>query len=70
MDLPKPILKAYAFTEWTFDTPKRPNGTDLWVECNPPNNFEIWYSPLDWRDFLGTGNHDWEYMGFGFWESE
>ena len=36
----------------------------------PPNNFEIWYSPLDWRDFLGTGNHDWEYMGFGFWESE
>ena len=70
-DLPKPSLKAYAFTEWTFDTPKRPTGTNLWVECNPPNKFEIWYSPLNWRDFLGTRKHDWEYMGIGkhrFWE--
>ena len=35
-DLPKPSLKAYACTEWTFDTPKRPNGTDLWATYNPP----------------------------------
>ena len=71
-DLPKPILKAYAFVEWTlWDTPKHPNGTDLWVEYNPPNKFEIWYSPLNWYEVLeDTGKHDWEYVGAGFWESE
>ena len=29
--LPIPLLRAYAFTEWSWDTPQRPNGTDLWV---------------------------------------
>ena len=66
-DLPKPILKAYAFTEWTWDTPKRPNGTDLWVENG--DKFEIWYSPLNWEEVLDTGKHDWEYMGAEFWYS-
>ena len=33
--LPKPILKAYLFSEWTYDTPQVPNGTTLWVEQNP-----------------------------------
>ena len=70
-NLPKPILKAYAFTEWTlWDTPKRPNGTDLWVEYNLPNEFEKWYSPLNWYEVLDTGKHDWEYVGAGFGESE
>ena len=70
-DLPKPILKAYAFTEWTlWDTPKRPNGTDLWVEYDSPNQFQIWYSQLNWREVLDTRKDDWEYMGLGFWESE
>ena len=65
-DLPKPILKAYAFTEWTWDTPKRPNGADLWVQ--PPNKWEIWYSPLNWDKVFETGWGDWEYMGVGYWE--
>ena len=47
-DLPKPILTAYAFTEWTWDTPKHPNGTDLWVQDTHPNKFEIWYSTHNW----------------------
>ena len=48
-----------------------PNGTDLWAEYNPPNKFEIWYSPLNWYEVLeDTGKHDWEYVGAGFWESE
>ena len=70
-NLPKPILKAYAFTEWTLeDTLQRPNGTDLWVEYDPPNKFLIWWSPLNWDDVLETGKHDWECAGVGFWESE
>ena len=69
-DLPKPILKAYAFTEWTrWETPKRPNGTDLWVEYKLlPNKFDVWYSPRNWFDVLDTEVDEWEYMGDGYWE--
>ena len=69
--LPKPILKGTASMAWTFwDTLKRPNGTDLWATHTPPKKFEIWHSPLNWDEVLGTGKHTWEYMGTGFWESE
>ena len=67
-NLPKPLLKAYVFTEWSWDTPPRPNGTDLWVEYNLPNQFEIWRSPLNWEEVLETGMQDWEWRGYGFWE--
>ena len=68
MDLPKPVLRAYAFTEWSWDQPKRPNGTDLWVQGNAPNQFEIWYSPLNWEDCLSSSAQDWVSMGIGYWE--
>ena len=67
-NLPEPLLKAWAFTEWSWDTPKRPNGTDLWVEHTPPNQFEIWYSPLNMQEFLETGMWEWEWRGYGVWE--
>ena len=67
-DLPKPILKAYAFTEWTlWDTPKRPNGTDVWVE-ELPNKFHVWYSWHNRFDVLESMEDDWEYMGVKYWE--
>ena len=60
-DLTTPILRAYAFTVWSWDLP---NGTNLWVQDNAaPNQFQIWYSPLHWRDFLNTGEQGWTYMG-------
>ena len=67
--VPEPLLTAYAFTEWSLgDTPQRPDGTDLWVEHNPPNHFEIWYSPLNWDRVLVTEEHDWTRVGFALWE--
>ena len=70
-DLPKPILKSYAFREWTlWEIPHGLKGTDLWVECNPPNEFEIWRAQLNWQDALETREQDWECMGPGFWASE
>ena len=62
--IPKPVIKAYAFTEYNG-----PQGTDLWVEYDPPNEFQIWYSPLLWKEVLDTGKSDWEYVGIGLWES-
>ena len=63
------IRKGYAFTEWTRDTPKRPDGTDLWVQDvppnKPPNKFEIWYSCHNW-DWVFDSN-DWWYVGEGSW---
>ena len=70
--LPKPILKAYLFSEWTYDTPPVPNGTTLWVEQNPGvevGEYQIWYSPLDWDLVLEYGGREWEYVGRGFWEA-
>ena len=29
--LPIPLLRAYAFTEWSWATLQRPNGTDFWA---------------------------------------
>ena len=69
-DLPKPILKAYAFTEWTWDPPKRPNGADLWAPVKCADMFEIWYSPINWQKvFEETGEGDWEYSGHPKWEN-
>ena len=71
--LPRPLVRAYAFTEWSWDTPKRPNGTDLWVPDwdapNAPHQFTIWYSQLNWQDFLGAGEQEqgWVYMGEDQW---
>ena len=67
-NLPKPLLHNWAFTEWSWDTPKRPHGTDLRVEHTPPNQFEIWYSPLNMQEFLETGMWEWEWRGYGVWE--
>ena len=67
--LPTPLLRAYAFTEWSWDTPQLPNGTDLWVEdTDAPNRFEIWYSELNWQDCLSVGEQGWEYKGIAYWE--
>ena len=44
--LPIPLLRAYAFTEWSWDTPPRPNGTDLWVP-NGTHQFTIWFPPAE-----------------------
>ena len=71
--LPIPLLRAYAFTEWSWDTPQRPNGTDLWVPDydapNAPHQFTIWYSQLNWQDFLSAGEQEqgWWYMGEQDW---
>ena len=64
----KPVLRAYAFTEWSRDVPQRPNGTNLWVQGNAPNQFEIWYSPLNWEDCLRSCAQDWVFVGIGYWE--
>ena len=64
--LPRPLLRAYAFTEWSFDTPKRPNGTDLWVP-NGTHQFSIWYSWLNWQDVFSAVEPNWRYMGEGQW---
>ena len=66
--VPQPMLRAYAFTEWSWDDPQQPNGTDLWVETSSPNEYVIWYSPNNWADFLQTAREDWVCMGAGFWE--
>ena len=63
---PFPILRAYAFTEWSFDTPKRPNGTDLWVPSGT-HQFTIWYSQLNWQDVLSVAEPNWRYEGEGQW---
>ena len=73
-DLPPPILRAWAYTEWM----PYPNGTSLWVEANGldrntgvnlfrPNNYYIWYSPRSWDQVLLTPEQDWEYMGTAVW---
>ena len=67
-DLPTPVLRAYAYTEWSWDEPQLPDGTDLWVQHNAPNQFEIWYSELNWPDFLNTGEQGWAYLGIGYHE--
>ena len=54
----KPVLRAYAFTEWSRDVPQRPNGTNLWVQGNAPNQFEIWHSRLNWEDCLSSTAQD------------
>ena len=70
---PPPLRRAYAFTEWSWDTPQRPNGTDLWVPDhdapNAPHQLTIWYSQLNWQDFLSAGEQDqgWWYMGMEDW---
>ena len=30
-DIPRPFLRGYAFTEWSWDVPQRPAGTNLWI---------------------------------------
>ena len=65
--LPIPLLRAYAFTEWSFDTPKRPNGTDLWAQTSVPGQFTIWYSQLNWQDVLSADEPNWRYAGEGRW---
>ena len=67
-DLPKPVLRAYAFTDFSGDVPKRPYGTDLWVQGNAPNQYEIWYSPLSWEHCLSSCAQDWVFVGIGYWE--
>ena len=62
--LPRPVLRAYAFTEWSWDTPTRPNGTDLWVP-NGTHQFSIWYSWLNWQDVFNAAEPNWRYMGEG-----
>ena len=64
--LPIPRLRADAFTEWSFDTPKRPNGTDLWVP-NGTHQSSIWYSWLNWQDVLIAAELNWRYIGEGQW---
>ena len=66
-DLPKPILKAYAFTEWTWETPQRPNGTDLWVADKTSNKCDIWYSTLNWDKVLVADDDEWEHVGAGYY---
>ena len=63
---PIPLLRAYAFTEWSWDTPQRPNGTDLWVP-NGTHQFSSWYSQRNWRDVLSAPTPNWRYMGEGQW---
>ena len=70
MDLPKPVLRAYAFTERSWDVPQPPNGTDLWVQGDAPNQFEIWFSQLNWQDCLDTGEQGREYTGVGYWRKK
>ena len=67
VDLPQPILKAYAFTEWTWDTPKRPNGADLWVQDTAPNAWQIWYSAQNWDTVLESTT-SWSYVGVNTWD--
>ena len=64
-DLPTPILRAYAYTEWTWG---EPDGTDLWVPSGAPNEYLIWHSPVNWPNFLGPGQQEWVYSGLGYWE--
>ena len=64
--LPLPLLRAYAFTEWSWDTPKRPNGTDLWVPSGA-HQLTIWYSQLNWQDVLSASEPNSRYMGEGQW---
>ena len=66
--LPVPLLRAYAFTEWSWDEPQLPHGTDLWVQGSTPNKFHIWYSPQNWQDFLTVGEQGWEFVGMNYWE--
>ena len=69
MDLPTPILRAYAYTDWTWGEPKLPDGTDLWVPSGAPNEYLIWYSPVTWPNFLERGSQqEWAYLGLGYWE--
>ena len=67
-NLPEPILKAYAFTEWILPKDprqcKRCTGTHVWVPWSD-NEFEIWYSPLAWGGILETPEDQWQYMGTG-----
>ena len=65
--LPTPVLTAYAFTEWSWDVPQRPNGTDLWVEDDHfSNQYQIYYSKMNWWNCLDAGGGEgWAYMGIG-----
>ena len=64
--LPLPLLRAYAFTEWSWGTPPRPNGADLWAP-NGTHQFTIWYSQRNWRDVLSASTPNWRDMGEGQW---
>ena len=57
MDLPTPILRAYAYAEWTWG---EPDWTDLWVPSCAPSEYLIWYSPVNWPNFLVSGLGYWE----------
>ena len=52
---------AYAYTEWSWDTPQRPNGTDLWVPTVYPNVWAVWYSKHNWDSCLMSEEATWEY---------
>ena len=56
-----PLLIAYAYTEWTSDTPKRPNGTDLWVPTADPDTWAVYYSRHNWDSCLLSSDDEWVY---------
>ena len=60
-NVPPPLLMAYAYTEWTFDTPKRANGTDLWVPTEDPDMWAVNYSRRDWDSCLLSSDEEWVY---------
>ena len=59
---PTPRLRAYAYTEWSFDDPPSPDGTDLWVETADPNVWAIWYTQRNWDSCLMSGDEEWSYL--------
>ena len=52
---------AYAYTEWTFDEPKRANGTDLWVPTGDPDMWAVYYSWHNWDSCLLSSDEEWVY---------
>ena len=62
VNLPTPCLRAYVYTEWSWDVPPRPNGTDLWVETADPNMWAVRYTQHNWDSCLMAEDEEWHFL--------
>ena len=68
-NLPQPAYKVYAFTEWSWDFPQSPNGTELWVpDLMVDGSYQVWYSPKPWYEVCEAEERSCQCMGNKFWQ--